>query len=167
MKQCHLQQHSWTQRLSFIVQLLRLKSCPTLLTTWTAAHQASLSFSISWSLLRLTSIALVMPSNHLVLCFPLLLLSSIFPSIRSFPMSWLFTWGGQSIGVSSLSSIFPMTIQGWFPLGLTGWISLQPKDSQESSPTPQFKSINFLAFSFLYSPMLTSIHDYWKNHSLD
>ena len=164
MKQCHLQQHRWTQRLSFIVQLLRLKSCPTLLTTWTAAHQASLSFSISGSSLRLTSIALVMPSNHLVLCCPLLLLPSISPSIRSFPMSWLFAWGGQSIGVSTSSAIVPMTIQGWFPLGL---ISLQPKGSQESSPTLQFKSINFLAFSFLYSPTLTSIHDYWKNHSLD
>ena len=97
-------------------------------TPWTAAHQASLSFSISWSLLKLISIESVMPSNHLILCHPLLLLPSIFPSIRVFfPMSCLFTSGGQRIGASVSASVLPMNIQGWFPLGLTGWISLQSK----------------------------------------
>ena len=86
---------------------------------------------------------------------------------ESFPVSQLFTWGGQSTGVSALASFFPKNTQGWSPLEWTGWISLQSKDSQESSPTPQFKSINFLALSFLHSPTLTSIHDHWKNHSLD
>ena len=62
---------------------------------------------------------------------------------------------------------FPMNIQDWFPLGWTGWVSCSPKDTQESSPTPQFKSTNSLGLSFLYSPTLTSIHDYWKNHSFD
>ena len=62
---------------------------------------------------------------------------------------------------------FPMNIQDWSPLGLTGWISLSPRDSQESSPTPQFKSINSSLPSFLYSPTLTSLYDYWKNHSFD
>ena len=90
-----------------------------------------------------------------------------FPTSGSFPMSQLFTSGGQRIGVSASTSVLPMNIQNWFPLGWIGWISLQSKDSQESSPTPQFKSINSLALSFLYSPTLISIHDYWKNHILD
>ena len=90
-----------------------------------------------------------------------------FPASQSFPMSQLFAWGGQSIGVSALASVLPMNIQDWFPLGWIGWISLQSKDSQESSPTPQFKSINSSALSFLHSPTLTSVHDYRKNHSLD
>ena len=83
-----------------------------------------------------------------------------------FPMSWFFQWGGQSIGVSASALVLPMNIQDWFPLGLTGLISLQSKDSQETS-TPQFKSINSSVLSFLYSSTLTSIHDYWKNYSFD
>ena len=89
------------------------------------------------------------------------------PASGSFPVSQFFASGGQSIGVSASSSVLPMNTQDWSPLGWTGWIFLQSKDSQESSPTPQFKSINSLVFSFLHSPTLTSIHDYWKNHSLD
>ena len=80
-------------------------------------------------------------------------------------VSQFFTSGGQSIGVSSSASVLPMNIQDWSPLGLV-W-SCSPRDSQESSPTPQFKSINCSALSFLYGPTLTSIHDYWKNHSFD
>ena len=90
-----------------------------------------------------------------------------FPVSGSFSVSQLFSSHGQSAGVSASASVLPMNIQDWFPLGLTGWISLQSRDSQESSPTPQFKSINSLALSFVYSPTLTSIHDYWKNHSFD
>ena len=90
-----------------------------------------------------------------------------FPASGPFPMSQYFASVGQSIGVSALASVLSMNIQNWFPLGWIGWISLQSKDSQESSPTPQFKSINSLALSFLYSPTLPSIHDYWKNHSLN
>ena len=89
------------------------------------------------------------------------------PASRSFPVSQLFLSGGQSIGVSASASVLPMNTQDWSPLGWTGWISCSPRDSQESSPTPQFKSINFLALSFLHSPTLTSINDHWKNHSLD
>ena len=85
----------------------------------------------------------------------------------SFQMSQLFASSGQSIGVSASTSVFPMNTQDWFPLGWTGWILCSPKDSQESSPKPQFKSINSSVLSFLYSPTLTSIHDHWKNHSLD
>ena len=90
-----------------------------------------------------------------------------FPASESFPRSQLFASGGQSSGVSASASVLPMNIEDWFPLGWTGWISLQSKGLHESSPTPQFKSINSLVLRFLYSPTLTSIHDYWKNHSLD
>ena len=143
------------------------KLCLTL-KPWTAAWQASLSFTIPWSFLKLMmSIESVMPSNHLVFCCRLPLLLSLFPASGSFPVSQLFISGGQSIGVSATASVLPMNIQDSFPLGLTDLISLQSKDSQESSPTPQFKSISSLVLSFLYSPNLTSIHDYWKNHSFD
>ena len=90
-----------------------------------------------------------------------------FPASEPFQMSQFFTSGGQSIGVLASASVLPMKIQDLFPLGWTGWVSLQSKDSQESSPIPQFQSINSLVLSLLYSPTLTSIHDYWKNHSLD
>ena len=81
-----------------------------------------------------------------------------FPASESFAMSHPFAWGGQSTGVSALGSVLPKNTQDWPPCS--------PRDSQESSPTPQFKSINSSALSFLHSPTLTSIHDYWKNHSL-
>ena len=90
-----------------------------------------------------------------------------FPASGFFPISPFFASGGQSIGVSALASVLPVHIQDWFPLGWTDWISLQSKGSQEPSPTPQFKTINSSALSFLYCPTLTSIHDYWKNHSFD
>ena len=118
-------------------------------------------------LLKLRSIESVMPSNHLILCCPLLLLPSIFPSIRVFssesvlPISWPKYWSLAS------ASVLPRNIQDWYPLGLTDWSPCCPRNSQESSPTPQVKSINSLVLSFLYSPTLTSTHDHWKNHSLD
>ena len=90
-----------------------------------------------------------------------------FPASGSFWKSQLFAWGGQSIGVSASASVLPMNIQDWFPLGLTGLISLQSKGLSRVFSKPQLKSINSLVLSFLYSPTLTSIHDYWKNHSLD
>ena len=95
-------------------------------TPWTAAHQASLSITNSRSLLKLTSLELVMPSNHIILCYPLLLHLQSFPASGSFPMSKFFA-GGQTIGVSASASGLPMNIQDWFPLGWTGWISLQSK----------------------------------------
>ena len=82
-------------------------------TTWTTGRQASLSITYSRSLLKLMSIESVMPSNHLILCRPLLLLPSIFPSIKVFPMSQLFASGGQSIGPSASTSVLPMNIQHW------------------------------------------------------
>ena len=94
-------------------------------TPWTAARQASLSITNSWNSPEPMSIESVMPSNHLILCHSLLLLPSIFPSIRSFQMSQLFASGVQSIGVSASRSVLPMNTQDWSPLGWTGWISLQ------------------------------------------
>ena len=96
-------------------------------TQWIAARQASLSITNSRSSLKLMSIESVMPSSHLILCRPLLLLPPIPPSIRVFSNSQLFTWGGQSTGVSALASFLPKNTQDWSPLGWTGWLSLQSK----------------------------------------
>ena len=137
---------------------------------WTAALQPSLSITNSRSLFKLMSIELVMPSNHLILCRPLLLLLSVFPSIRVFsnesvlhirwPKYWSFSFS------ISLSREIPGLISfrmDWLQVGSP----CSPRDSQESSPTPQFKSINSSTLSFLHSPTLTSIHDHRKNHSVD
>ena len=102
------------------------QSCMTLRPPWTAAGQASLSFTTSQGLLKLMSIELMMPSNLLILCRPLLLLLS-FPASGSFPMSRLFASGCQRTGASASASVLPKNIQGWFPLGLTGLISLLSK----------------------------------------
>ena len=114
------------------------------------------------------SIELVMPSNHLILFCPLLLLPSIFPSIRVFLlMSQFFTSSGQSVGTSASTSVLPMNIQGWFPLGLTGLISLQSKGlSRVFSNTTVQKHQFFNAQLSLWSNSY-NIHDYWKNHSFD
>ena len=101
--------------------------CPTLCNPRTAAWKASLSITDSQSSPKLMSIESMMPSNHLILCHPLLLLPSIPPSIRFFPMSQCFAWGGQSTGVSALTSFLPKNTQDWSPLEWTGWISLQSK----------------------------------------
>ena len=112
-----------TKRHAFTV--VQSPSCVWLFATpWTIACQASLSFTIDWSLPTFMSFALVMPSSHLILWCPLLLLPSVFPSIRTFPMSWLFTPGNQNTGASASASALPLSIQGWFPLRLTGLISL-------------------------------------------
>ena len=137
-------------------------------TPWITARQASLSITISQSSLKLTSIQSVMPSSHLILGCPLLLLPSSLPASEYFPMSQLFTWGGQSTGVSALASFLLKKSQGWSPSEWTGFGSpCSSRDSQESSLTPQFKNINSSGLSFLHSPTLASIHDHWKNHSLD
>ena len=115
-------------------------------TPWIAACQAFLPFTNSWSLAKFMSIELVMPSNHLILFCPYLLLPSISSSIRVFPLNQLFISGGQSIGASALASVLSMSIQGWFPLRLTGSISLQSKGlsrvfSSTTVQTHQFFSI--------------------------
>ena len=115
----------------------------------THVHQVSDAIQLSHSLL-------VPFSSHL----------QPFPASESFPMNQFFTSGGQSIGATASASVFPMNIRTDF--FRTNWFDLfAVQNSRESSPRPQFKSINSLAFSFLYSPTLTSIHDCWKNHSFD
>ena len=138
-----------------------------LATPWTAARQASLSITTSQSLLKLMPIKSVMSSNHLFLCRPLLLLPLIFPSIMVFSNESALLIRCQSIVASALASVPPMNIQDWFPLGWTGLISLLSKWlSSVFSSTTIGKHINSSALS-LYGPTLTSIHDYWKNHSFD
>ena len=143
------------------------KSCVRLFATpGTAACQASLSFTISWISLKLMSIESVMPCSQLILCRPLLL-SPIPPSIRVF---------SNEITLHDVAKVLEFQLQhhslqrnsraDLLQNGLVG-SPCSPRDSQESSPTPQLKSINFLAFSLLHSPTLTSIHDHRKNHSLD
>ena len=90
-----------------------------------------------------------------------------FPASGPFPVSRFFTSGGQSCGVSASASVLPLNIQDWFPLGLTGWISLQSKGLSRVFSSTTVQKHHSSALSFLYSPTLTSKHDYWKNHSFD
>ena len=128
-------------------------------TPWTAARQASLSINNSWSLLKLMSISRWCHPTISCSVAPFSSCLQSFPPSRTFPMNQFFTSGGQSIRVSASVSVLPVNVQGWSPCS--------PRDSQESSQAPRFKSINSSVLSFLYSPTLTSMHDYWKNHSLD
>ena len=153
---------------SFFSSVQSLSRVRLFVTPWIAARQASLSITISWSSLKLMSIelwchpAISSPVDPFSSC------SQSLPASESFPMSQLFSWGGQSTGVSALASFLPKNTPRADLLqnGLVG-SPCSPRDSQESSPTPQFKSINSSALSFLPSPTLTFIHDHWKNHSLD
>ena len=150
----------------FISSVQSLHHVRLFVTPWTAARQASLSITNSQSMLKIMSIKSGIPANHLILCCPLLFLSSIFPSIRVFsseavlirwPKYWSF-----SISISpsnEYSGLISFRID-WLDL-------LAVQGTLKSSPTPQFKSVNSSALSFLYSPTLTFIHDYWKNHSFD
>ena len=133
----------------------------------TASRQAFLSLTVSWSLPKFMAIALMMPSSHLILCCPLLLLPSISSSIRVFSsesalhIRWPKNWG------FTFSIVLPMNIQGWFSLRLTGLIWFAVQDTLKSLlPTPQFESINSLALSLLYGPTLTTVREYWKDHQI-
>ena len=149
------------------VQLLSLVRL--FVTPWTAACQASLSITNSWSSPKPMSIVLVMPSSHLILCHPLPLLPSIFPSIRvfsnestlciRFPKYWSFSFNIRPSNEHPGLIFFRMD---WLDL-----LAVQGTLKSDSSPTPQFKSINSSVLSLLHSPTLTSIHDHRKNQSLD
>ena len=135
-------------------------------TPWTAALQAYLSITNSWSLLKLMSVQLVMQSNHLIFCF-LLLLPLIFPSIRVFfnesvlPIRWLNYWSFSfSISPSNEYSALVSFRIDWLISSKSKWLS-------RVFTNTTFNSINSLVFSLLYGPIFTSIHGYWKNHSLD
>ena len=152
---------------SYLAPLLLLFSLWLSGTSWTVPHQALPFYAISWSLLKFMSIESVMSSNHLILCHSLLLPPSIFPSIRVFSSEsalhikcskyWSFSF---SISPSNEYSGLISFRMDWFDL-------LAVQGTLESSPTLQFRSISSLALSLLYGPTLTSIQDYWKNHSLD
>ena len=147
----------WLQTILQVVVVQLISHVQHFVTPWTAAHQAPVSFTISWSLLKVMSIESVRPSNHLIICLPLLFLSLIFPSIRVFsnewsfhvrwPKFWSFTINpfNEYLGLISFRT-------DWFDL-----LALQ--GTQEPFPAPQFKSINSLALSLLYCPTLTSIQD--------
>ena len=159
--------YSFKENIKFFI-VAHLLSCVWLFATpWTAACQASLSFTIFWSLLKLMSIELVMPSNHLILCCLLLLLPSIFPSIRVFSsklalcISWPNNWS------FSFSIIPSKEIPGLISFRMDWLDLLAVQGTQESSLEPQFKNINSSVLSLLYGPILTLVHDYWKNHSFD
>ena len=127
-----------------IVAVQSLSHVRLFVTPWTAALQASLSFTISQSLLKFMSIESVVPSNHLILCHPLLLLPSIFPSMRIFSkesalcISWPKYWSLAS------ASVLPINIQDWFPSGLTDWISLQSKGLSRIFSNTTFQKHQFL-----------------------
>ena len=143
------------------------KSCPALCDSMDCSPQDTPSFTTSWEFAQTHVLWVVTPSTYLILCCPLLLLPSIFPSIRvfsselalCFKVLWSKYW---SFSISSSNEY-----SGFIPLGLTGLISLMSKGSQESSSVSQFENINFLALSLLYGPTVTSIHGYWENHSFD
>ena len=118
----------------------------------------------SQSLLKLLFIKSVIPSNHLILCFPFSSCLQSFPASGSFPTSQVFTSGAQSIGASTSTSVLPMNIQGWFPLGLTGLNSMMSKGLLRVFSNTTVEIINSSVLSFLYDPALSSLYDYWKNH---
>ena len=140
---------------------VQLLSCVWLcVTPWNAACQPSLSITNYQNFLRLMSIKLVRPSNHLMLCPPYSSHLQSFPALTSFQMSQYFTSSGQSIGVSASSSIFPINVHDWFPLGWTNWIPLQSKGLSRVFSTTQFKGIISSALNFfivqLSHPYMTS-----------
>ena len=153
----------WLVKYVVVVVVQLLCHVWTFATPLTAAHEASLSFTISQSLLKLMSIELVMPSHHLILCCPLLLLPSIFPSIRTFSnelalhIRWPKDWSISISPSNEYSGLISFRID-WFDL-------LAVQGTLKSLPAPQFECISSSALSLLYG--LTSIHDYWKNHNFD
>ena len=137
------------------------------MTPWTAAHQASLSITNSWSLLKLTSTESVMSFNHLILCCPLLLLPSLFPRIRVFSSELALCIKRPKYWSCSFSISTSNKYSGLISFRIDWFVILAIQRTLMSLLQHQFKSINSLALSFRYSPTLTSIHDYWENHSFN
>ena len=135
---------------------------------WNEACQSLLSFTISWSLLKFMSTELVMLSNYLILCCPFFPFAFNLSQHQS-----LFQWVGSLHQVAKTLEFqlqhqsFQWIFKGDFLQNWLVWSPCLPGDSQQSSPTPQFVSINFSVLSLLYGPTLTSTHDYWKNLSFD
>ena len=139
-------------------------SCPSLCNTMDCSPPVSSVLYYLWSFFQFKSTESAMLSKHLILCCSFSFCLQSFPASQSFPIHWLFSSDDQSIGASASVSAFPVNID--FLEDLLVWSPCSPRDSQESFPTPQFKSIDSLALSLLHSPTLTSIHDHRKNHSL-
>ena len=150
------------------ISVVQSFSCVQLFATpWTAGHQSTLSFTISWSLLKLMSTESMMLSNHLILSRPLLLLPLIFRSIRVFSVSQLFVSSGPKYWSFNFSISPSNEHSGLICLRIDWFDLLAVQGTLESSLAPQFESISSSALSLPYGPTLTSIHNYWKNHSLD
>ena len=147
---------------------VQLLSCVWLFVTpWITACQASLSITSSQSSPKLMSIELMMPSNLSSSVAPFSSCPQSFPASGSFPMSQLFASGGQNTGVLASTSVFPVNSQDWSPLRWTGWISLQSKGFSRVFSNTTVQKHQFFSTQLSHSPTLTSIHDHWKNHSLD
>ena len=136
-------------------------------TPWTTAHQASLPIISSFSSPKPMSIESVMPSNYLILCHPLLLLPSIFPSIRVFSSESALHIRWPRSGVSASASVLPMNTQDWYPLGWTGWISLQSKGLSRVFSNTTVQKHQFFCTQLSSQSNSHIIHDHWINHNLD
>ena len=143
------------------------QSCTTLCDPWTATCQTSLSFTISWNLLKVMSIESVMPSNYLILCHPLLLLPSIFSSVRVFSNKLTLLIRGPEDWSCSFSISPSNEYSGLFSIWIDRFDLLDVQGTLKSSPAPQLKSVNSSVLSLLCGPNFTSVHDYWKSHSFD
>ena len=162
--------HGWSIKISHAICCCSVtKSCLTLCNLMDCSTPGFvtlwLSFTISWNLLKLMYIESVMPSNHLILCCHLFPLPSIFPSIRVFSSESTLCFKVLELQLQHLS--FQWIFRVDF---LWDWLirsPCSPRDSRESYPATQFENINSLVLSLLYGSALTSIHDYWENHSFD
>ena len=165
---CTIELYSSKWNLNSIQFSSLMQSCPTLcdpMDCSTPGHPCpsptpglySNSCPLSWWCHPTTSSSIIPFSSHL----------QSFPASGSFQKSQFFASGGQNFGVSASASVLPVNIQGWFPLGWTGWISLQSKGLPRVFSNTTLQKHHSLALSFLYSPALTSTHDYWENHSSD
>ena len=151
-----------------VVVVQSLNSVWLFATPWITACRATLSFTISWSLLKLIFIESVMPPNYFILCMSFSSWLQSFPGSWSFPVSRLLA-SGQGIGASASTLVFPMNIQDWFPLGLTGLISFQgtlkslPQDCSSKASVLRCSAFFMVQVSHLYS----NASNYWKNHGFD
>ena len=152
----HFILHFFTIIVQFLSLVLQFE------TQWTAACQVSLSFTISWSLLKLIPFESVVSSNHLILCHSLLFLPSIFPSVRVFANESALLMRQPKYWSFSSASVLPMNIQGQISLGLTGLISLLSNGLLKVPSSTTIQKHHFSVLSLLYGPTLTSIHDHWK-----
>ena len=143
------------------------QSCPTL---WDPTDCSTPGFPVHQQLLELAQTHVHWVGDAIKPSHPLVPFSSYLRSFLgsgSFPVCQFFAWGSQNTGASTSTSVLSVNIQDWFPFGWTAWISLQSTGLSGVFSKPQFKSINFLALSFLYSPTFTSIYDYWKKLNFD